>query len=60
MDKIKLFKLNLCPSCGSEADLVTDDAIKFRVICSNCGLKTWEYCDIEDATEAWNAREHLA
>ena len=55
-------KLKPCPFCGADVEsgvhieTIWDDKEKFRIMCENCGVSTWDFKSIEQAVEAWNRR----
>ena len=60
--KPKKQQLKPCPFCvadegsGIHIETIWDDKEKFRIMCENCGVSTWDFKSIEQAVEAWNRR----
>ncbi len=49
-------KLKQCPFCGGDTYFATDDGVKFRTVCCDCGITTKLYYDVKRAAEIWNRR----
>ena len=58
-------ELKQCPFCGAKysAEKFTKNTVQlmngtkcFWVICLNCGVRTGEYCEPDDAVAVWNKR----
>jgi Lar family restriction alleviation protein len=60
-DKNEMIPLTLaqCPFCGSRRIDMKSAGKKKQVVCNNCGARTRETSDENEAARRWNVRESL-
>ncbi len=49
-------EVKTCPCCEGKGQLFCIDGVSKWVLCTKCGLKTFEFGTVSEAVAAWNLR----